>query len=208
VECLRFDTIIGNFGKGALELHYRTDRFATDPEVIQRVYRSNGSHVDRRAGTYEFEASHGHFHYAGMAQGLLWRSNSAGARLGLKPVATGEKDGFCMEDMQKVWVRGPKTPRYQWPDACYPMDTSNGGLDEVNGLSVGWEDVYNLWVPHQYIEVSDVRDGYYLLEIRLDPMRRLAETTRADDTVWQRIRLCGDKVDLIGSTNRCGRGGA
>jgi hypothetical protein len=51
---------------------------------------------------------------------------------------------------------------------------SEGIVYTVNGISVGWADstsarLYNWYLADQYIEVSGLPDGYYLLETEADP---------------------------------------
>jgi hypothetical protein len=202
-RCLRFQTMVANLGAGAFELHYRADEAATTRRVVQRVYANDGTYHDVPAGTYVVDPTHAHFHYEDFAVAALWRSDARGRRLGTAPLRTGRKAGFCLQDVYPYRTGGAKT--YTGPTACYPARTDGGGaLSQVNGVSPGWVDVYDMAVPHQYIEISGVADGYYLLQISVDPMHRLRQTTRRDDTVWQRVRLCGDKAEIVGRASACG----
>ncbi|HVF03240.1 MAG TPA: lysyl oxidase family protein [Frankiaceae bacterium] len=201
VRCLRFETRAANAGTGPLELHHRVDRLASDAQVSQRVYSSNGRYRDSDAGGFVLDPTHGHFHYEDFAVANLWRSNAQGRRLDRRPLRAGRKAGFCLMDVYPYRTAGPR--KYADPNACYPTSASEAGVAQVSGISPGWVDHYDASVPHQYIEISGVPDGYYLLQIVLDPLGRLREQTKADNTVWQRIRLCGDEVDLVGFTTRC-----
>ena len=203
-RCLRFETHAANTGAGALELHYRADQLATTRGVVQRIYASDGTYRDTAAGSYVLDPTHGHFHYTDFAVASLWRSDAKGRRLGAAPVRTGRKAGFCLEDVYAYRQSGPAT--YTAPRACYPTTVTAGEVSQVNGISPGWVDVYDMSIPHQYIEISDVPDGYYLLQISIDSERRLRETTTKDNAVWQRVRLCGDRVDLVGRTSTCAGG--
>lgn len=201
-RCLRFDTIVANFGTGPLEVHTHVGTVATDRSVSQRISRSDGTYYDVPAGTFELDPAHAHFHLAQFAVAMLWRSDAKGARLGRAPVRTGDKAGFCLEDVQHRG--GNVVAAYTWPYACYPTVTRDGAVEQVQGISVGWSDIYDVSVAHQYVEVTGVPDGYYLLTITTDPGHRLRETTTKDNTVTQRIRICGDRVDLVGHTSLCG----
>lgn len=201
LRCLRFETRAANAGTGPLELHHRVDRLVADAQVTQRVYSSDGRHRDSDAGGFVLDPTHGHFHYEDFAVAHLWRSDARGRRLDRKPLREGRKAGFCLMDVYPYRTAGPR--RYTDPQACYPTAASASGVAQVSGISPGWVDHYDVGVPHQYIEVSGVPDGWYLLQIVLDPLRRLREQTTADNAVWQRIRLCGDEVDLVGFTTRC-----
>jgi hypothetical protein len=48
----------------------------------------------------------------------------------------------------------------------------------VNGISVGWADVYNWFLPGQFIEVSGLPDGYYRLETEADPNNTIGRVQR------------------------------
>jgi hypothetical protein len=204
-RCLRFETRAANLGAGPFELHYRADEIATTRGVTQRVYASDGTYRDTAAGTYVLDPTHAHFHLTDFAVASLWRSTAGGARVGPAPLRTGRKAGFCLQDVYPYTSAAPAAV-YTGPTSCYPTRVSGGTLAQVNGVSAGWVDVYDLSIPHQYIEVSGVPDGYYLLQISLDPAHRIRQSTRADDTVWQRIRLCGDRVDIVGRTSGCSGG--
>lgn len=205
LRCLRFDQIIANFGAGPFELRYRMDGLATDQELRQRVYRSDGSSYDRVADTYEFHPAHAHFHYKNFAQSRLWLSNARGKRLGAAPVRTGKKNGFCMIDVDNVWFgrKGDAARTYYFPRCNAPTETDATGTYMVNGISVGWADVYNWFLADQFIEVSGLGDGYYLLETEADPEDTVLEGRNADNTTATLIRICGDQAEVVGEESRC-----
>lgn len=204
-RCLRFETHAANAGAGPLELHHRTNEIATSRSVVQRVYYSDRTYRDRTAGTYELHAAHAHFHYSDFAVTSLWRSNASARRLDRAPIRQGRKAGFCLQDVYPY--RDAGASRYGVDaTSCYPDQVAaTGQVSQVSGISPGWVDVYDLALPHQYVEISGVPDGYYLLQIEIDPERRLRESSTKDNSVWQLIRLCGDKADLVGRTGNCGR---
>lgn len=211
-RCLRFDSVIANFGAGALELRYLINEIGTAQRVVQRIYRADGTHLDRTAGMYELDASHLHLHYEELVQAKLWRAVQRKVRgrwewvtTGSRPVRQGLKAGFCLQDMEnhRRNQRPAVEARYTYPDACYPTDVEGTSMTEVSGISPGWADVYDYTLTHQYIEVSDVRDGYYVLQIAVDPRHRLREATRTDNVRRQLILLCGERADLVGVTHRC-----
>lgn len=50
----------------------------------------------------------------------------------------------------------------------------------------------------QYIEISGVTDGVYLIETRANPNGTVHETNRDDNTARATVRLQGDTVTLLG----------
>lgn len=195
-NCLRFDQIIANDGKGPLELGFDVENdvpIEDDAEfpVTQRVKRSDGSVAERAAGSMEFHGVHGHFHYSSFATSELWQSNAAGQRLGSAPLRGAQKVSFCVADIRiDAWGEkgdGPRT--YFAPDCLFPASTE-GNVDHfVQGLTNGWADVYDWYIPDQYIEVSGVPDGHYLLTFCADPDNSIREADETNNCLSNHIVL-------------------
>jgi hypothetical protein len=196
--CLRFDQIIANTGRGPIEIAYDVPEGQAPDQnvpfpVSQRVHRSDGTFTDRSAGTVNYHTVHGHYHYSSFANALLWRSNARGTRLGSKEVAAAHKVSFCMADIRiDAWAEkgdGPRT--YYAPDCLFPQ-TSAGGVDTYRqGITHGWADVYDWYIPDQYIEVTGVPSGYYRLEFCADPFNEIEEENERNNCVVNHIRLSG-----------------
>jgi hypothetical protein len=87
----------------------------------------------------------------------------------------------------------PGTRRYD----CRDYEAGEGA-DHVTGISAGWADVYTHELADQYIEVSGIEDGFYLLLTRLDPLKTLWERSRKDNTTSTLIEICGTDVEIVG----------
>jgi hypothetical protein len=196
--CLRFDQIIANRGKGPIEIAYDVPTGSTPDQnvpfpVSQRIYNSDGTFTDRPGGSVTYHAIHGHYHYSSFANALLWRSNKRGAKLGDEPVAAAHKVSFCMADIRiDAWAEKGDGPRkYYAPDCLFPQ-TSAGGVDQYRqGINNGWSDVYDWYIPDQYIEVTGVASGYYRLEFCADPFNEIEEENENNNCVVNHIRLSG-----------------
>jgi hypothetical protein len=196
--CLRFDQIVANRGAGPIEIAYDVPTGATpDPNapfpVAQRVYDSDGSFTDRPGGSVTYHAIHGHYHYSSFANALLWRSDARGAKLGNTPVAASHKVSFCMADIRiDAWGEKGDGPRkYYAPDCLFPS-VSDGVTDQYRqGVNNGWSDVYDWYIPDQYIEVSVVPSGLYRLEFCADPFNEIEEEREDNNCVVNHIRLSG-----------------
>jgi len=197
-NCLRFDQIIANRGAGPAEIAFQVPTNTIPAEgtsfpVSQRIHRSNGTFTDRPAGTVAYHGIHGHYHYSSFANALLWQSNARGTRLGHEPVAASHKVSFCMADIRiDAWAEkgdGPRT--YYAPDCLFPY-SSNGTIDEYRqGINRGWADIYDWYIPDQYIEVTGVPDGYYRLEFCADPLDEIKEEDETNNCIANHIRLSG-----------------
>jgi len=196
--CLRFDQVLGNRGTGALDIRF--DQLSGVPPVddqevptSQRIYRSDGSFYESAAGNVHWHAIHQHYHFDGFAQSALWATNAAGDRVGSSPVATGNKVSFCIATTSinpDYWGQqafGPSS--YPAPD-CLEPESSSSGLDHFKqGMAVGWTDEYNWFLPGQYVEVTGVPDGDYILETTVDPTARLIESNRTNNCGSVRVQL-------------------
>lgn len=198
-RCLRYDTIVANFGHGALELRYDATGIGTNQNLYQRVFRTDGTHWDVVADEYVLHPTHAHFHYANFAQGHLWKSNKRGKKKGKRPVRSGNKAGFCLLDIEdnRQGTKYDQEARYDQVDTCFPLTVEGASVAQVNGLSVGWADIYYSGLTDQYIEVTDVPDGYYVLEVEVDPLDTVLELNNSDNSSYSHIQIKGSEVTLV-----------
>jgi hypothetical protein len=203
-RCLRFDQVIANVGDGPFELRYRMEGLATEQQLRQRVQASDGSFDEFTVDTYEFHPAHAHFHYKNFGQAFLHRLNADGT---MEKVRESRKNGFCMIDVENTRFglddhglpyKGEAPRTYYFPRCNAPTERDEHGTYMVNGISVGWADVYNWFLADQYIEISGVPDGLYVIETRANPIRTVHETTYDDNNARATIRLQGDTVTLVG----------
>jgi hypothetical protein len=203
-RCLRFDQVIANVGDGPFELRYRMEGLATEQQLRQRVYASDGSFNEFTVDTYEFHPAHAHFHYKNFGQAFLYRLHPDGS---MEKVRESRKNGFCMIDVentrfglddQGLPYKGEAPRTYYFPRCNAPTERDEHGTYMVNGISVGWADVYNWFLADQYIEISGVPDGLYVIETRANPIRTVHETTFDDNAARATIRLSGESVVLVG----------
>lgn len=139
-------------------------------QVMQRVFRSDGSSWDREAGVFRYHANHGHIHFEGWCQYRL-REVLPGDGVG-DVVAQGEKVSFCVLDLA---VHDNSLPNY----SPTPEFASCGAT--VQGLSVGWYDIYTKELPDQWIDVTGVPEGTYWLESEVDPDNLILESDETNN---------------------------
>ena len=188
-RCLRFDQSIANLGDGPFELRYSPPTYAIDPHMYQRILRSDGDWREVQAEEYELHVTHAHFHYKGFGVSRLWRSDESGARLDPEPFRSGRKNGFCVMDIEKI--RGGA------PESQYDGSGCTASEDYKNGITQGWADTYTADLPDQYIEVSDIPDGLYVLETIADPDGTVLETDESNNSASLLIRITGQTVKAI-----------
>jgi hypothetical protein len=193
--CMRFEQTFANVGEGPAELRFPVA--ITNPPLtgtaFSRTYSSDGSHVDAPAGTWEFHEAHHHYHYDNFVQSNLWAADSKGRRLGSAPIRAGRKVSFCMEDEgidSTMWGQEGVRPRaHQAPDCLFFVEQDANFNYIIQGLSPGWIDIYQWYLPGQYIEVSGVADGTYVLETIADPDNELVEPDESNNCGTVLVRL-------------------
>ena len=103
--------------------------------------------------SFEWGPCHGHHHFRSFAQ---YRLLTASGSL----VRTGKKVGFCLMDITRVSTAANPSARY----TC-----SN------QGIQAGWADIYSANLSGQWIDVTGLPAGPYVLEIALDPLNVIDE---------------------------------
>ena len=164
---LRFNSSTPNVGD--------TDMFIGDPAQCPTLF--------------EFSDCHQHLHFidysayriwtvGGYANWVAMRDPGAPTNSGINAqllasattsgdLISGHKQGFCMVDSgQYSSNAGP---------AKYLSCSSN------QGISVGWEDIYPPYLPDQFIAISNLSEGDYVLENQVNPNQLLPETQYADN---------------------------
>ena len=194
---LRLSNTTANVGSGPLELQPRKrdcdgdGNPANDRTAIQRIYHDvNGDGIfepsidttfdSRVAGCFGYDASHGHWHFHDYASYELLDVSTGTV------IAANEKVGFCLLDSVFPYPGVPGAVRTRRYRGC--------ARDSVQGESVGHGDIYQWWLPGQWIDVTSVPDGEYCLVTTADPDGQLLESSHIDNAYRQRIRLAGDGV--------------
>lgn len=98
---------------------------------------------DTVGNQFVFDGCHGHWHYKGYAEYLLYNQSN-------QPLQQGFKNGFCVLDLE---CDGGGQAKY----GCGNM-----------GISTGCGDIYSAGLDCQWIDVTDVDTGTYTLVVRVN----------------------------------------
>jgi hypothetical protein len=226
--CLRFDQIFANVGEGPMELRFSVPHNAPDGthDVYQRLHWSDGTPEDRLSGEVEFHPAHGHYHFASFGLSRLWKIDGKGKKYESHPLRekkwrrglhatlerSGRKVSFCLADTNiDAWGEKGDGPRqYIAPDCLLPYE-SDGVTDHfVQGITQGWADIYDWYLPDQYIEVTGVANGLYALETIADPDNLLLEADESNNCLSIVIQLSNmgtpqQSARIVGKGPRCGK---
>ncbi|MGH2752965.1 MAG: lysyl oxidase family protein [Actinomycetota bacterium] len=192
-RCLRLSVGPQNAGAGPLELRFSpvTDAATGEAPMFQLVHYANGATKERRAGTYEYHKTHGHYHFTGFARMDLFdvvdRESGELARAG-----KGHKSGFCFGDvMMNSWER------FVHDRAASSRSSCDDFTEAYMGLSTGWTDIYTWDTPGNYVEFGDNPDGYYVVRAQVDARDTILETNENDNVSYAYIHVQGDKVRVL-----------
>lgn len=192
-QFLHFSTSFWNRGPGVLELLGREQ--ADDPllQVRQVVYRSDGTAVETSAGFFEYEGAHGHWHWENFSRYELWTVSETG--LG-QLVAANDKVGFCLRDVS-TYRGDPSHVRLPAGQEAVRALEYESCSWELQGLSVGWSDIYRANIPGQFVEISGLPDGMYALKVTIDPADTIWETDETNNSALRYILLEGQQVQVM-----------
>lgn len=122
---------------------------------------------DTTGGQYVYDACHGHWHYVGYAEYLMYDANN-------QPLQIGFKNGFCVLD----------------------LECSGGGMAKFGcsnmGITAGCGDIYDAGLDCQWIDITDIDTGNYTLVVRVNwdhSPDRLGHYEKTYDNNWAQVCL-------------------
>lgn len=173
---LRFSTEVANAGDGPLEI-WGGSVSGSSQQVFQRIYQEDGGSRDQLAGEFVYHAGHGHIHFEGFATYDLKLTDASGAI-----VASGGKTSFCLINIRQPFANVTA-------NAGVVHGRGGSSCGQVQGISAGYSDVYSASLDDQWIDVTNVANGTYWLEIETDPENNIQETNETNNTARVQITI-------------------
>lgn len=138
-----------------------------------------------QVGCFTFDPNHGHWHFKNYAKYQLLSLTG-------EVLAKRSKVGFCLVDDHRV-------------DAVpgSPQSGNYGGCSDLHlqGISVGWADVYSSYLTGQSIVIDGIADGRYCLVQTADPRGQLQESDTSDNQARLKVRIQGTQIEAL--SNPC-----
>lgn len=188
---LSFASAAENVGAGPLVVEGRREGVSTPRMTADQIVFAEGGEARRIPGVGQLEyvrdPTHDHWHL------LSFMSYELRTPAG-KVVRPDSKTGFCLGDRYASERWGELPAR-----EAAPVFLTNCGLGETDllglteGISVGYGDNYERWRDSQWIDVTGVPGGTYLLVHRVNADRSLLERSHANNTSSLRISLTWPK---------------
>ena len=180
---IRLTTAMANIGVGALEIRGGEIIEGNTQAVYQRVYEPDGGFNDRFAGTFTYHPEHKHIHFDGFAEFRLREVLPDGGVGAI--VAGGLKTSFCIIDIENY-------------DSDVPAKYLT--CKQVQGLSPGWADLYDKGLPGQQIDITNIQNGQYWLEMMVDPDDHIVESDETNNVERILINLNRDDAPTSADT--------
>ena len=124
---------------------------------------------------FEYSDCHGHYHFEGYA---IYQLLDHGGNV----VRTGHKQAFCLLDSEAVVPGANPTPRYH----C-----------QFQGIQAGWSDVYGAGLDCQWIDITGVEPGDYVISMTINADHTLPESNYDNNTVTVPVHIPEDTTGPI-----------
>lgn len=192
VKELRFSNLIWNGGDGPMELRPQHDIL----QEITHAYQQLFSHDEQGdfyivsetlAGTFAYHPSHFHWHFGEFSRYEL-RDLAPDGSVGDNVLVVDDKVSFCLLDSAQIDSNLEHSTTFTYT-SC--------GQDEVQGISVGWGDLYTWDLPGQELDVTGLPDGTYWLKSTADPANRLLETHDGNNAAYVKLAITGNSVEVL-----------
>jgi hypothetical protein len=188
---LRFDSVIVNVGPGVFEAEGRGPIASnTIGDVVQLVETAAGGRTEVATPATMFFAGdgHDHWHVSELQEFTIARVSDPGNVLN-----RGAKNGFCFWDNYRY---GSTAPAHYHPSTTSACELTGAGTVPM-GLSVGWGDEYPSGIAFQYIDISGLPNGDYVVTVTADHHGEFVEANDGNNSAWATIRITRKSITVL-----------
>jgi hypothetical protein len=194
---LRYTARIVNVGAGAFETTgTRASTSDTTMPAVQNIYQSDGSiqSVPTNDTMYWAGDGHNHWHVTDLEGGVLTRLDNGVV------VGTSAKHGFHGADDTAWDLTLPGAPQSKVYLACGGSSCDPSALSVTEGISVGWMDTYAYSAVFQWIDITGLKNGKYILTQAADPFGYFDEADTTNNTASATLRIGSGGVKILSRT--------
>jgi hypothetical protein len=195
---LRYTAEMVNTGAGPFEVHgSRPDTSTAHLAVQQWVYDGAGNVAQKidipESDTFIYWAGdgHNHFHIADLEDGTLTRVSNG------NQVGSLAKHGFHLVDSLPFDTSLPGAPTSAVYAVCGGSSCKMKALNMYMGISVGWLDRYRWAVVGQYIDITGLANGRYVVRDEADAQHWFSEEDTTNNWASATIDIGTNSVTKI-----------
>jgi hypothetical protein len=185
-DYLSFNATEWNAGPGTMVVEGFRPPDADEMDAYQYFY-AGGEPVGRASiGTMEYHAGggHDHWHFEQFTQySLLDASQSQ--------IVVSEKQSWCLANTDPIDLNVPNAKWDAYGGGLYTACGGPGALWVREVLDVGWGDTYSQWVAGQAFDITDLPNGTYYVEVAVNPLGAMFETSTENNVELREIQLTG-----------------
>jgi hypothetical protein len=186
---LAFQSAVANVGKGPVWIEGKRKPKAATMTAWQLVRRADGTaHRLPSAGSmrYDVAPTHSHWHFHPFERYELWK------RGGTTALARDHKQGFCFGDRHPL---AHAVPAHFRAGDCGLFKPQLSSVQE--GTSVGYVDIYPPEYHGQWIDITGIPDGRYVLVHRVNPEFALRERSYTNNEASVLVELRGGGARVL-----------
>lgn len=198
---LRFTAMMVNVGDGNFEVHGHRNS-TSEPMQVDQIIRETanpGSAVAQRIptgaeGTWSGDG-HNHWHVQEMMRYDMW---------GPSGTHRGAKRGFCFLDSDPWNLNLPGAARGSYYRGSWCQFTPSA-LSNRMGISVGWGDEYEYYLAWQWVDITGIPAGTYVVRAKVDPYGFFTELSESNQCWYTRVSFTSSSnaVTVHGSDDVC-----
>lgn len=178
---LRLGSATANLGRGPLHMIPGAPTASGQLPTYQRLWTDTHQFVDIQTGEFVFHTGHDHFHLDAFERYRLLTRDG-------EPVAVGDKLSFCLIDSLQV-----DSDQHNRGLGVFTSSTcEDAGSQQV--LNPGWADYYSPSLEDQWIDITGVEPGDYLVEIVADPDDLLIESDETNNRATFPITIAAEDL--------------
>jgi hypothetical protein len=163
-----------------------------------------------RPDLFEYSTCHGHPHFKEYSDYRLWTPTGYAAWQELRgqnpdacvpdllaahpevasQMIAGHKQGFCIIDLYPSALPCPYPGPAEFVyDYCDTFEWDGVMYKGNQGLSVCWADEYEYNIPGQWIDVTGLKRGDYVLEVEVNPERQFEESNYTNNAAAVEVKI-------------------
>jgi hypothetical protein len=189
---LRFRSTVENIGAGPLTITGSRSGNAGSMQTTQVIQVAGGGTVSRKTGAFDYVAAGGHRHWH-VKLFMAYELRTAG---GYRIVRRGSRSGWCVRDDARTNPRTQPPPGV--PASAVYTKQCGHGLPKLHrlrvGLSTGYETSVARGISGQGLDITTLKSGRYWLVQRVDPKKRIRQSSRRDDASSLLLQITWRKV--------------